>query len=184
MFCFLAVLLFFYLLHKLGIFGCIGRTLCKIMWACCSSCCCIWEYACTFLCVKLHKLKRRRRRRFRRGIDNSFYSTTEEDYSDESLSYHFPTPAYISRSFSRGRRDYKGSHLRKSLRPRNGHARVEISRSLSYKNKRHHSSRDPSYTNNAIKHGDYKGTVQDIKVTRTSKFARKGVNNRKRILRR
>ncbi|KAL1344485.1 hypothetical protein HN51_018346 [Arachis hypogaea] len=161
-----AVLLFFYLLHKLGIFGCIGRGLCKIIWACCSSYCCIWEYACAFLCAKLHKIKRRRRRRLRNTIDNRFYLATEQDYSDESISNRFP-------SLSRRRRDYKSSHLRKSLRVRNGdHARVEIS---SYRSKKHHG-------NNVMEHCDYKGNVHDIKVTRTSKFARKGVNRRKRIL--
>lgn len=119
------------------------------------------------------------------GINQKhYYSRTEEDYTDESLSCHFPTSTkIISRSFSHKRRDYKGSHLRKSLRPRRGHARVEISRDLSsyyYKNKRNHSSGD------SIKHGNYshRGTVHDIKVTHTSKFARKGINNRKRVIRR
>lgn len=181
MICFLAVLLFLYLLHKLGIFGCLGRTVCKMMWTCFSCCFHVCEYSCTFLCVKLQRLKRKRRK----VRNQKFYSTTGEDYTDESLSYHFPVPAEISRSFSSRRRGYRGSHLRKSLGPRNYHSRVEISRNLSYyKNKRNHSSGNTSHTSNAIKHDNHKGTVHDIKVTRTSKFARKGVNNRKRVLQR
>lgn len=115
------------------------------------------------------------------GMNQKFYTTTGEEYIDESLSYQFPASAELSRSFSRRRRDYKGSHLRKSLKPKRGHSQIEISRELSYnKNKRNHSIRDFSYRSNAnTKHGNYKG----IKVTQTSKFARKGMNNRKRVIR-
>lgn len=118
------------------------------------------------------------------GMDQNFHSRTEEDYSDESLSYHSPISPERSKSFSRRRRDYKSHHLRKSLQPRRGHAQVEISRDLSYyKNKRNHSSGDPSYSRSDIKHDNQRSTVHDIKVTRTSKFARKGVSNRKRVIR-
>ncbi|XP_004502469.1 uncharacterized protein [Cicer arietinum] len=177
------VLLFLYLLHKLGICGCLCHSACKMIWACFSCCFHFWEYSCTFLCVKLHNVKRRRRRKVRMGMNQNFYATTGEEYIDESLSYHFQPPAEFSRSFSRRRRDFKGSHLRKSLKPRRGHAQVEISRDLSYKNKGNHSSRDPSHRGNVIKHGNFKSTVHDIKITRTSKFARKGMNNRKRVIR-
>ncbi|KAL5075970.1 hypothetical protein RYX36_014954 [Vicia faba] len=172
------VLLFFYVLHKLGVFKCLCYSACKITWACCSTCFHIWEYSCTFLCVKLHNVKRKRRRRVRMGMHKKFYSTSEEDYVDESLSYDFPT-SDISRSFSRRRRDYKGSHLRKSLKPKRGHAQVEISRDLSCnKNRRNHSIRDHSYTSNDnIKHAGH-----EIKVTQTSKFARKGMSNRKKVI--
>ena len=125
-FCFLAVLLFLYVLHKLGIFRCLCHSACKLIWACFSSCFHIWVYSCTFLCVKLHNVKRRRRRKFRMEMN-------EEEYIDESLSYHFPASAELSRSFSRRRRDYKGHHLRKSLKPKKGRAQVEISRDFSYK---------------------------------------------------
>jgi hypothetical protein len=53
------------------------------------------------------------------GTNQNIYSTTGEEYIDESLSYNFPT-SEISRSFSRRRRDYKGCHLRKSLKPKRG----------------------------------------------------------------
>ncbi|KAL3026405.1 hypothetical protein AAZX31_04G229300 [Glycine max] len=178
------VLLFLYLVHKLGICGCLCRSSCKMIWVCFSSCFHAWEYSCSFLCLTLHKLKRRRRRRrrFRVDMNQEFYFKNGEDYTDESLSYHFPTSAKTSSSISRRRRDYKGSHLRRSLQPRKHHARVEIGRDLRYKSKRNHSHGDPSYTSIVTKHGNYIGTVHDIKVTRTSKFARKGITKRKRVL--
>lgn len=81
------------------------------------------------------------------------------------------TSAKMSR-FSR-RRDYKAFHLKKSLQPRRHHARVEIRRDLRYKSKR-----------NAIRHDNHIGTVNDIKVSHTSKFARKGITRRKRVAKR
>ncbi|RDY10669.1 E3 ubiquitin ligase BIG BROTHER-related, partial [Mucuna pruriens] len=118
-------------------------------------------YSCTFLCGKLHTLRRTKRVRMRRN--QKFYFKAGEDYTDESLSYHFPTSEETSRSISRRRRDYKGSHLRKSLQPRKHLARVEISRDLRYQNKRNYSSGDQSYTSNDFKHGNYIGSVHDIK---------------------
>ncbi|ESW15788.1 hypothetical protein PHAVU_007G102200 [Phaseolus vulgaris] len=178
------VLLFFYLVHKLGICGCLCRSSCKMIWACFSSCFHVWEYSCTFLCIKLNNIRRARRirRRFRMDMKKNFYfKTGEEDYTCERLSYNFPTSAKLSRSILRSR-DYKASHLRKSLQPRRHHARVEISRDLRCKSKRNHSLGEPSYTSNAFKHGNHIGTVNDIKVTRTSKFARKGISRRNRVL--
>ncbi|WVZ18833.1 hypothetical protein V8G54_006155 [Vigna mungo] len=101
------VLLFLYLVHILGICGCLCRSSCKMIWTCFSSCFHVWEYSCTFLCIKLHNIRktRRIRRRVRMDMNKNFYiKTGEEDYSDESM-----TSAKMSR-FSR-RRDYKAFHL-------------------------------------------------------------------------
>ncbi|XP_047155583.1 uncharacterized protein LOC124826711 isoform X2 [Vigna umbellata] len=169
------VLLFFYLVHKLGICGCLCRSSCKMTWACFSSCFHVWEYSCTFLCIKLHNIRRTRRiRRVRVDMKKKFYS-------GESLSHHFPSRTKMSRSISRSR-DYKASHLRKSLKPRRHHARVEISRDLRCKSKRNHSLGEPSFTSNGIKHGNHRGTINDIKVIHTSKFTRKGISRRNRVL--
>ncbi|CAL0319401.1 unnamed protein product [Lupinus luteus] len=146
----------------------------------------LFKLALVLVLVYIERVKRKRRR-VRVQKLQKLYSTTDEDYSDESLSYHIPISSeeISSRSFSH-RRGYKSSHLRKSLRPRNYHARVEISRNLSYKNKRNHSHSigDTSHTSDSIKYGNHRSTVHDIKVTRTSKFARKGVNNRTKVLQR
>ncbi|WVY98523.1 hypothetical protein V8G54_030674 [Vigna mungo] len=170
------VLLFLYLVHKLGICGCLCRSSCKMIWACFSSCFRLWEYSCTFLCIKLHNIRRTRRVRRRVRMDMK-----RKLYSGESLSHHFPTHTKMSRSISRSR-DYKTSHLRKSLQPKRHHARVEISRDLRCKSKRNHSLGEPSFTSNAIKHDNHIGTSNHIKIIRTSKFARKGISRRNIVL--
>ncbi|KAJ7965529.1 Pre-mRNA-splicing factor 38A like [Quillaja saponaria] len=106
----------------------------------------------------------RKTRKHRRDIREKFGNTSEEFYSDESFSYQAPRHMEVIRSFSRRKRDYKNSQLRRSLRPRSHHARVEISRDLGYRHKRS----DP------IKHGKHGGIVHDIKVTQKSKFVHKG----------
>ena len=178
--CLLAVLLFLYLVHKLGICGCLCRSSCKMMWTCFSSCFHVWEYSCTFFCIKMNNTRKTRRtRRVRVDMNKNFYiKTGKEDYSDESI-----TSAKMSRLISR-RRDYKAFHLRKSLQPKRHHARVEIRRDLRYKSKRNRSLGVPSYASNAIRNGNHIGTVNDIKVSHTSKFARKGITRRKRVMRR
>ncbi|KAK4859932.1 hypothetical protein QYF36_014378 [Acer negundo] len=157
------VLLFFYLLYKLGICGCIGHTLCRISWACLVSWLSFWEYCCTFLWVKLIKLKRRNRRR---NIEEEFDSG-EEEYYDES----FSCDTSRGRSLSRREIDYRRIHLRKSLRPRSHHVRVGI-----YTDSIHGHRRKPS------KHHNPSSTVHDIRVTHTSKFVKKGTNSKGRAI--
>ncbi|KAK7390574.1 hypothetical protein VNO78_25883 [Psophocarpus tetragonolobus] len=173
------VLLFLYLVHKLGICACLCWSSCKMIWACFSICFHVLEYSCTFLCFKLHAV--RRRRKVRMDMNQEFYFENGEDCTDEKLPHQFLTSMKISRrSISRKKRDYKGSHVRMSLQPRKHHAQVEISRELRYRNKRNHSHGHFNYTSNSINHGN--SIVHDIKVTHTSKFARKGITKRKRVL--
>ena len=168
----IAVLLFFYLLQKLGICECICQSLFRIVWACVASWFHAFEYCCISLCVKLRKLKRVRRKH-RRDIEEEFdagddeYDTSEEEYDDESFSNHVPRHMEKSRSVSHKWKDYRGAHLRKSLRPRNHRIRVDISRDSIHSGRRNH-----------IKHRNHRSTVHDIRVTRASKFAHKGRNYR------
>ena len=172
----IAVLLFFYLLHKLGICECICHSLCKMVWACIASCFHAWEYCCIFLCVKLRKLKRVNREH-RRDIEEEFdtsedeYDMGEEDYDDESFSNHVHRHMEMSRSVSHKWKDYRGAHLRKSLRPRSHRIRVEVSRDSIHSGRRNH-----------IKHRKHASTVHDIRVTRTSKFVHKGRNHRGEVV--
>ncbi|XWS21660.1 hypothetical protein CRYUN_Cryun30bG0073500 [Craigia yunnanensis] len=73
-----------------------------------------------------------------------------------------------SKSLSGRWRDYRGVHLRKSLRPRSHRIKVGISRDALYKRK-------------PTKHGNHVNTVHDIRVTHTSKFAQKSANYRGRV---
>lgn len=164
-FFFLAVLLFFYLLYKLGICKCISRCLCRMIWASFASCFHALECCCTFMCVKLHLLKRMNRRQ-KTVVIEVFDTSDDDDEEDGSLfPYHAPNHMEKSRSVSRRRRDYRGAHLRKSLRPRKRNIRAGISRDLVYGNRR-----------NYIKHDD--GNVSRdnhlIRITRTSKVVHKG----------
>lgn len=112
------------------------------------------------------------------------YTTSEQDYNDESLSYHGLGPREVSRSFSHRRKDYRGSHLRNSLRPRSHHARLRISGDPSYRyKKRNHIGEDLNYESiSAIRHGNSNNIAHDLKVVRTSKFVkRRGMKTKRRV---
>lgn len=157
-----AVLMFFYLLYKAGICDCIGRSLCKMVWAFCSSCFYAWEYGCMFLWIKLKNLKRMRRDHVRDILEE--YDVSDNELTDESLSYrHAPRAIELRRSFSCRSRERRRIHIRRSLRPRSHRIKVGI-------------SRDPVYSNRDM--GKHVKTVHDIKVTQTSKFVQKGRANR------
>ncbi|KAJ0026154.1 hypothetical protein Pint_08136 [Pistacia integerrima] len=157
------VLLFFYVLYKLGICWCIGHSLCKMIWACLATWFSFWEYCCTFLCVKLIKFKRSNQHR-RRNVEISEMDTSdEEEYSDdESFSSDD-----IRRSNYSSRRgiDYREAHLRKSLRPRSHRVQIGISRRDAIQ----------SHRRNSFKHHNHVSKVDDhIRVTHTSRFVKKG----------
>ncbi|KAF5444740.1 hypothetical protein F2P56_033847 [Juglans regia] len=152
------VLLFFYLLEKVGLCQCIIHSLCKIVWACISSCFHAWEYCCIFLWVKLHKLKRVNRTHLEEEFD-----TSEEEYDDGSFSYHMSRSMDVNKSPSHRWRSHRGAYLRKCLRPRSHRIQVAIGRDSI------HGGRG-----NAIKHWKNGTAIHDIRVTRTSKFAHKG----------
>ncbi|XXG60686.1 hypothetical protein AAC387_Pa04g2530 [Persea americana] len=159
---FYIVLMFFYLLYKAGICDCIGRSLCKMVWAFCSSCFYAWEYGCMFLWIKLKNLKRMRRDHVRDILEE--YDVSDNELTDESLSYrHAPRAIELRRSFSCRSRERRRIHIRRSLRPRSHRIKVGI-------------SRDPVYSNRDM--GKHVKTVHDIKVTQTSKFVQKGRANR------
>lgn len=156
------VLLFLYSLYKLGICQCFARTLCKTVWACFATCFFAVEHGCTFLCYKLPKLKRKYRKR-KRDIERFNSSSTDEE--DRTFPYHVPRHMEDKRSLSRHWKDYRGDHLRRSLRPRSHRVRVGIRGDSVHVNKR-----------NSMKYGHHGRTVHDIRVTRTSQFAQKGAN--------
>ncbi|XP_031376617.1 uncharacterized protein LOC116192264 [Punica granatum] len=83
------ILLFFFLLFKLGICQCIGRSLCKMCWAACVT---YWyavgDISC-FLCHRLMSTKRvyRRRRRYR-DLEVGYQSSTDEETNFSSHHRH------------------------------------------------------------------------------------------------
>ncbi|XP_019051578.1 PREDICTED: uncharacterized protein LOC104587554 isoform X1 [Nelumbo nucifera] len=168
---FYIVLLFLYLLYKMGICSCVGRSLCKMTWAFCVTCFSAWEYGCTFLWVKLRRIKRMNEEHIR-DIEEE-YNSSGYELEDESISYHVPRGIEVRRTLSHRSREHRRLQLQRSLRPRSHRIRVGISRGSAYVSSR-----------NTVKHDRHVRTVQNIKVTRTSKFVQKGTNLRHRDYRR
>ncbi|KAG6608041.1 Protein HAPLESS 2, partial [Cucurbita argyrosperma subsp. sororia] len=132
------VLLLLYLFHKIGIFGCIGRGLCRMIWTCLASYCHAWEYCCTFMCIKLASVKRTRRRRHRRRDLEEELESEEEakhrygsssDSSNDSEKIESRRSKRVSR---KRRRSHRGSQTSKTLRPRSHGIRVRSGRVLVY----------------------------------------------------
>ncbi|KAK6938375.1 hypothetical protein RJ641_031883 [Dillenia turbinata] len=170
------VLLFFYLLYKVGMCQCIGRGICKMIWACFSGCFLACEYCCYFLLYKCLRLERsRKQRRHRRNIqelDDSTEEEKKENDEERSSSYHVhnrPMKSRIRRSQSH---DWKNSHLRRSLKPTSHRVQIGINRHSDHLYRRSHST----------KHGDDHSTIHDgIRVRRSSRFAHKGARSYKYV---
>nr|XP_048319217.1 uncharacterized protein LOC125418777 isoform X2 [Ziziphus jujuba var. spinosa] len=102
-----ATLLFFYILFKVGICQCIGRSLCKLCWAACEA---YWYAVEDITCFLWHKLKntkrinRRRRHRHFEDMEQGYSSSDESAFADN---YHHLNN--VSRKYNIIRRRRKGS---------------------------------------------------------------------------
>ncbi|KAH7515191.1 hypothetical protein FEM48_Zijuj10G0001000 [Ziziphus jujuba var. spinosa] len=100
-------LLFFYILFKVGICQCIGRSLCKLCWAACEA---YWYAVEDITCFLWHKLKntkrinRRRRHRHFEDMEQGYSSSDESAFADN---YHHLNN--VSRKYNIIRRRRKGS---------------------------------------------------------------------------
>lgn len=162
------MLLFLYLLYKLGICECVVRSLCKTLWACLVSWLSLWEHCCFFLCDTSTVLRRiSHRHRHRRKRD---FSSDELDTSEDDCGYELSRTTEMRRSLSREMREHRRVHrLRKSLRPRSHRIRVGFRKESEF----------GSYGRNYQlhnKHRNHISTVHNIRVIRSSMFARKGMN--------
>ncbi|XP_075656036.1 uncharacterized protein LOC142626136 [Castanea sativa] len=111
------MLLFFYLLFKLGICQCIVRSLCKMCWAACETYFFALEDITCFLWHKLKNTKRinrRRRRRFQ-DVELGYSSSDESDFSDN---YHHLNVSRKQKSVRERRKD----RLQRSLNPSSRHS--------------------------------------------------------------
>ncbi|XP_022154011.1 uncharacterized protein LOC111021352 [Momordica charantia] len=141
----LFVILLLYLLHKIGIFGCICRGLCRMTWTCIASYFYAWDYCCTFMCIKLGSVKRTRRRRHRRrDLEEEFESEGgKHRYGSSSDSSSVPERIELrssQRASRRWRMNHRGSQMRKALRPKSRGIRVRSGRTLVYGKHRRKSS--------------------------------------------
>lgn len=119
------MLLFFYLLFKVGICQCIGRSLCKMCWAACET---YWFALEDITCFLWHKLKNTKRinhrhRRRSQDFEMGYSSSDDSDYSDKYGHLNLHTKRKTARERRKDR-------LRSSLYP--------SSRLSSYHHHRHH----------------------------------------------
>ncbi|XP_047306328.1 uncharacterized protein LOC124909719 [Impatiens glandulifera] len=118
------------------------------------------EYSCTSICHSLHRVKRvrRRRRRHMRDIESRDSTSEDEEEMEERGS------SDLDRRKSLSRRDWKGykrDRFRRSLGVSNHRIRVGIDGDSSRRKRRYHTGY--SYDDDNC-----------VRVSRTSKFARKG----------
>ncbi|PKA51733.1 hypothetical protein AXF42_Ash003100 [Apostasia shenzhenica] len=165
---FYIVLLFFYLLYKIGVCSCICHNTCKMLLSCLSSCFSSCEYGFMFLWFKLKNMKRIKRDH---EMELEMYdSSWSDDDLEEGVSYsHAPRASKFRRTVSRHSKERRRLHIERSLRPRSHRIRVGISRSSAYLNDRGRRRHDARHVR----------AVHNIKVTHTSKFVQKG--NRSRV---
>uniref|UniRef100_A0A7N0TNU4 Uncharacterized protein n=1 Tax=Kalanchoe fedtschenkoi TaxID=63787 RepID=A0A7N0TNU4_KALFE len=170
------VLLFLYLLYKMGICGCVARSLCRFYWACIRSCFSACDYCCRFIWVKTLKSNRRRKRRKRRrrrrvrDIENNISSSEyEEDESSVANTTSSTDTELESRSVQRRRRggSRRADRLRNSLRPRSHDIGVNVGRSLSHR-------RRSATHGNSNRADILQDEFHDVRISRSYKFARKG----------
>ncbi|ESQ34623.1 hypothetical protein EUTSA_v10008678mg [Eutrema salsugineum] len=144
-----------YMLYKIGFWHCIICGFFRLLWALISCWFYILSYCCTFFCYNLLHSKRRRRRRYTENdydddIDDDDYDDDDIDDDDGSFRYQ------------RSRRECrKEERLRKSLRPRSHRVRVGV--------RKHHRS-----DSGLSQHAGGVGPIHGIRVSRESKFVRKG----------
>ncbi|KAK8969246.1 hypothetical protein KSP40_PGU007884 [Platanthera guangdongensis] len=104
------ILLFFYLLFKVGIIQCIGRSFCKMAWAACEA---YWTVLEDITCFLWHKLKNTKRvyRRRLEDIEGDFSSSDGESSSED-----YESVRVVNRR--KTARDRRKDHLKQSLYPR------------------------------------------------------------------
>ncbi|XP_072985737.1 uncharacterized protein [Typha latifolia] len=108
-------LLFVYLLFKVGIIQCIGRSLCKMTWAACSTYWAAMEEMTCFLWYKLRNTKRVYRRRFE-DVEEELSSSYGEEVDDDSSEDDHGSFRVIRRR--RSVRERRRDRMRRSLYPK------------------------------------------------------------------
>ncbi|XP_009774288.1 uncharacterized protein [Nicotiana sylvestris] len=147
------VVLFLYLLYKLGICQCICHILCRCTWACFSTCFSVLDCCCTFLCFKLQQLLLTTRRRQKSDIEGvvNISSTCSEEEGEGT----FSSRKIDGRRRRRRRsiREHRKEHMRKSLRPKSHRMQVERLK-FGHNNEKIRVSRRPNFSQK----GMYKGS--------------------------
>lgn len=157
------MLLFLYLLYKIGICKCIGRGFSRMLRACVSSCFYASEYTCMYLWYKIKRVRRIREEQRQIEMEDYLYSSsTTEDDIEETRYVGF------GRTFSQKLRDDRRRlYMQRSLKPRSHRIRVGISK--------HSIVMDDREPRPRHRHGS---SVHNIRVTHTSRFVQKAHGRR------
>ncbi|KAJ6367360.1 hypothetical protein OIU77_003674 [Salix suchowensis] len=118
-------LMFFYLLFKVGICQCIGRSLCKICWAGCEAYWFAFEDITCFLWHKLKNTKRVNRRRRFRDIEAGYTSSSESDSSEDYHHLGRKNKSGMERRRTRSR-SWRSLHPSSRFGSRNNHHRHHV----------------------------------------------------------
>lgn len=160
------MLLFIYLLFKTGVCGCLGGAAGKMMRALCATCFSACDGGLRFLRGTMRRRKKERERaRAMEGEDDEEYGSfsdggwgTRRRRRGEWLSPAYSSSSWSSSSAARSR-ERRRLHLERSLRARSHRIRVEL---------RESHRREPRQDQRRRLR-----TMHDVRVTRTSRFARK-----------
>ncbi|XP_051230795.1 uncharacterized protein [Lolium perenne] len=157
------VLVFFYLVYKLGICRCVCHGVCTIVWSCISCSFSACKNGCAIACVKMRDVRRARRKRRRRSHgdieENSYLSSSDSESEDCTRHRTARRGDKSGRSLSRRSGDRKRVYLERSLRTRNHRVTVGIGRRCEVADEKGHGT--------VLQH-------HGVKVTHTSPFAHKG----------
>ncbi|KAJ6739807.1 TRANSMEMBRANE PROTEIN [Salix purpurea] len=118
-------LMFFYLLFKVGICQCIGKSLCKICWAGCEAYWFALEDITCFLWHKLKNTKRVNRRRRFRDIEAGYTSSSESDSSEDYHHLGRKNKSGMERRRTRSR-SWRSLHPSSRFGSRNNHHRHHV----------------------------------------------------------
>lgn len=105
-------LMFMYLLFKVGIFQCIGRSLCKMGWAACET---YWYALEDISCFLWHKLKNTKRVNHRKRFQDVEVGYSSSEESDSSLDNYRKRKSYGERRYDKG---YSHRHRHVRLKTR------------------------------------------------------------------
>ncbi|KAF7012663.1 hypothetical protein CFC21_026830 [Triticum aestivum] len=173
------VLLFFYVVYKLGICRCVGHVISKILCSCLSCCSSACKHGCARICNKMRSIKHARQRRPRRrrprhddDIEQGHFSSSDSDSEppEDTAGRHRRHAAARHGNSEGSSVSRRRVYLERSLRPRNHRVTVGVSRRSDAvikegKEPRVSHRHDGSHRELHHHHG--------IKVTHTSRFARK-----------
>ncbi|XP_021978887.1 uncharacterized protein LOC110874709 [Helianthus annuus] len=160
------VLLLLYFLYKLKIFHCFFKTSFKMVGAVLSTIFACWEYGCSVLCGMLMAVHEKRKM-YKRDIElanmNSISYEEDQDEDSDSDSNEEASFSYHREHYRRRRRSWSGDNrndsFRRSLKARSHRVHVGVDSARSTKRK--HIKDD------------------DVRVIRTSSFARKGPSHKR-----